>query len=160
MYHNYKLNMEQTESTTPDYIFDPSDQAGWSQYLDQHGYCVLRATLDTATVESVTAMVWEDMTKLYDVDKADPSSWGSIPTGAAGIVSKGLPQTQGPWTVRSSEAIRQAFSAIWNTDELLVSMDSLLCWLPWDFNPQWEPFSGKLSLNGQADDSFFNSSIM
>ena len=136
-----EISQHSTDATLQ-YVFAPKDEAAWSEYLESHGYCVLRSALDPDTVHAATEAVWRDMTRLYGVDRAVPSTWGSIPTGFAGIVSKGLPQTEGPWIVRGSEAVRQAFRTIWGTDELLVSMDSLLCWLPWQNNPSWEPYSG------------------
>jgi hypothetical protein len=131
------------DSVQPPYVFASSDEEGWMNHLDNHGYCVLREALESKEVEAVTDMIWRDMGRLYDVERTDPSRWEEIPTGSAGIISKGLPQTEGPWTVRSNETIRKAFNAIWKTDDLLVSMDSLLCWLPWNINRHWKPFSGK-----------------
>ena len=133
---------EQVQQVAPEYVFDLSDEESWNKYLEEHGYCVLRSVLDRPAVDATIEMLWRDMTALYNVDRSDVSTWEKIPTGSAGIVSRGLPQTEGPWVVRGNENVRQAFSSIWNTDDLLVSMDSLLCWLPWTVNPAWEPFSG------------------
>jgi hypothetical protein len=62
--------------------------------------------IDHSTVDAAIEMIWRDMTSLFNVDRTDVSTWGNIPTGQAGIVSKGLPQTEGVWTICGHERVR------------------------------------------------------
>ena len=144
-----------------EYIFDPKDTDGWLPHLEKEGYCVLKSVLSLKSVNEIIDMIWEDMEKLFGAQRGDFTTWGNIPNGTAGIVSKGLPQTRGPWQARGNENIREVFRQIWETDDLLVSMDSVLCWLPWWLNSNWKPFTGwysdfhllqyyKVSLRGVA----------
>jgi hypothetical protein len=49
--------------------------------------------------------------------------------------------------IRGHECVRSAFAKIWQTDSLLVSMDSLLIWLPWWLVPGWKPRTEGLHLD-------------
>lgn len=130
-----------------EYIFDPKDTDGWLPHLEKEGYCVLKSVLSLKSVSEIIDMIWEDMEKLFGAQRGDFTTWGNIPNGTAGIVSKGLPQTRGPWQARGNENIREVFRQIWETDDLLVSMDSVLCWLPWWLNSNWKPFTEGLHLD-------------
>jgi hypothetical protein len=131
-----------------DYFFEGSDVEGWSTFLETNGFCVIRKQLNVDEVELAKKYIWEDMEQSFDgVKRTDIDTWGGIPNGCAGIMGTTLPQTKGPWVVRSSEAIRSVFAHIWKTDELLVSMDSVLMWLPWWHESSWQPVSEGLHID-------------
>lgn len=130
-----------------DYRFHVSNKEEWMAFLDTRGYCVIECAADEEEVLMSRSLIWEDIERLYGVEKRDVSTWGKIPNGSAGILSKILPQTRGPWRIRALESVRHVFSSIWGTDELLVSMDSVLLWLPWWINKEWEPVSEGLHLD-------------
>ena len=127
--------------------FDGDDHGQWLPFLQENGYCVIRAVATPAEVEEAQDHMWGDMMRLFEVERGDITTWGKIPNGSAGILSKELPQTKGPWVIRALESVRSVFGRIWGTDQLLVSMDSILVWLPWWLNPHWEPVSEGLHVD-------------
>lgn len=129
------------------YSFFPEDDELWLRHLEEHGYCVLRGVVDESVVSQATTLLWSDMDRYFGAKREDYLTWGNIPTGAAGIVNRMLPQTLGAWMIRGHEAVRTAFGKIWQTDNLLVSMDSLLIWLPWWLVPSWMPYSEGLHID-------------
>lgn len=131
-----------------DYFFEASDTENWLNFLDSHGYCVLKSQANETEVNTAKSLLWNDIERIYEgVDQKDESSWGRIPTDGPGIIGRELPQTLGPWTIRGLESIRNAFANIWKTDELLVSMDSIIIWLPWWKNSSWKPYSEGLHID-------------
>lgn len=131
----------------PSISFDRAEHNQWLPFLQQNGYCIIRAVASAAEVEAARDYLWEDMRRLFEVDRDDVSTWGKLPNGSAGILSKELPHTRGPWLIRALESIRAVFGRIWGTDKLLVSMDSVIVWLPWWVNPHWEPVSEGLHVD-------------
>eukprot|EP00960_Hanusia_phi_P075885 768478-Hanusia_phi.AAC.8 len=69
------------------------------------------------------------------VKRTDPTTWnndnwprcvegGIIPFCGAG-------QSRCAWFVRTHPRVREVFAALWNTEDLLVSLDGLLLWRDW-----------------------------
>lgn len=127
--------------------FEVSAPEQWMPFLEDKGYCIIRRVATEEEVTQAKTLLWEDMKRLFGVEKCDITTWEDIPNGKAGILSKELPQTGGPWSIRGLESIRSVFSILWNTEDLLVSMDSLLIWLPWWVNEQWAPISEGLHVD-------------
>lgn len=138
---------EKEEIPEEGYSFHPCDEEQWLSHLTIHGYCVIQSAACDTEVQSAKTLIWKDICQLYEVDRDDISTWGRIPTGSAGIVNRKLPQSEGPWLIRGLDSIRRVFSSIWNTDELITSMDSLLLWLPWWLNDSWLPYSEGLHID-------------
>lgn len=140
--------LETNEQEEEDYFFDKNDVKGWSCFLENQGYCVLRSQLEPQEIEAAKESIMNDIERCFEgVEKDNINTWGKIPNGSAGIMGTLLPQTAGPWMIRSSESIRSAFASIWETDDLLVSMDSVLLWLPWWYNSNWKPMSEGLHID-------------
>jgi hypothetical protein len=130
-----------------DYFFHLESE-DWPAYLEENGYCVIRAIAQADEIESAISAIWDDLGQLFDARIDDPRSWSRIPCGSCGIMSnKSIPQTRGPWIIRSLESLRSVFRRIWSTDELIVSMDSIIMWLPWWINYSWHPVSEGLHID-------------
>ncbi len=122
------LNIEEESN----YFFDIHNELEWMKYLDENGYCVIRAVASCDEVNTMKESLWNDLKLLFNADKNDPTTWQNIPVSMCGIFSdKSITQTTAPWLVRGLESVRYIFRTIWETDDLLVSMDSVIMWLPW-----------------------------
>ena len=46
------------------------------------------------------------------------------------------------WFVRTRPKVKQAFSQVWGTDDLITSFDGCGVFRPWGFNPDWKTDGG------------------
>mmetsp|Transcript_5629 Transcript_5629/g.6991 ORF Transcript_5629/g.6991 Transcript_5629/m.6991 type:complete len:376 (-) Transcript_5629:127-1254(-) len=129
-----------------DYFFEGNNPQ-WLNYLETHGFCVIRSQVSENELTTTKNYIWEDLERLHGANQSDENTWGKIPNHGPGIMGNELPQTKGPWLIRGLESIRNIFSQIWKTDELLVSMDSVILWLPWWKNKNWIPHSEGLHID-------------
>lgn len=67
-----------------------------------------------------------------------PETWGGIWLRATGLMAH-FAQSTGAWWVRSLPRIRAAFEKMWATGDLIVSMDSVIAWRPWQLDSSWLP---------------------
>lgn len=101
--------------------------------LEELGYCVIPQLLSNAETELLYQRVWHDyIEKAWPNCKMDDrSNWqetfpmhnkGGVFAGPAG-------QTQVMWDLRQDPRIVDVFAQVWNTNDLVVSMDglSLMC---------------------------------
>ena len=47
--------------------------------------------------------------------------------------------TKASWFLRCHPRVREAFSIIWNTKDLITSFDTFIGWKPWWMNSSWTP---------------------
>jgi len=127
--------------------FELTAHREWLRHLEEEGFVVIKGVASSGEVEKAKCCLWKDMHAHFGVEKADISTWSKIPNGAAGLVSRCLPQSEGAWNIRALDTIKEAFSKIWKTDQLLVSMDSVLLWLPWWKNEAWKPTTEGLHID-------------
>uniref|UniRef100_A0A0G4FG15 Phytanoyl-CoA dioxygenase n=1 Tax=Chromera velia CCMP2878 TaxID=1169474 RepID=A0A0G4FG15_9ALVE len=75
-----------------------------------------------------------------------PETWEgrSWPGGAeTGIINSwGAGQSPFQWFVRTRPQVRDVFSALWETDDLLCSFDGFGAFRPWRLNPKWKTQGG------------------
>ena len=94
------------------------DSSVWRlSHLKNEGYVVLSDVLSTEQVETSKSLLLRDIEATVHVS--------TIPRH--GIVAS-LAQTAGPWSVRGNPNVQKAFSLIWQTDDLITSMDAILLW--------------------------------
>lgn len=55
--------------------------------------------------------------------------------------------TQASWFIRCRPKIREAFSKIWNTTDLITSFDTFIGWRPWWVDKRWMPFVENLHVD-------------
>jgi Phytanoyl-CoA dioxygenase (PhyH) len=101
--------------------------------LEEQGYCVIPEVLSRDEAASLYERIWHEF-----IEKAwpkcrmeDRSNWKEVfPIhNKMGIFAGPAGQTQVMWDLRQDPRIVDVFAQVWNTDDLIVSMDglSLMC---------------------------------
>ena len=98
------------------------------------GFVVIKQVLSVNEVATAKDLLWRDLELFREVSRTDVKTWDAMKVRETGLTTF-LAQTEGAWMVRGMPQIKQAFATIWETDELLVSMDCLLVWRPWSAHP-------------------------
>ena len=112
-------------------------------YLREHGYVVIANALDSQQAKTALDGLWDYLEGLgTGIDRTDIQTWGNDrwPTEVHGgiLPSYGIGHCQAQWFIRDIPKVKQAFSGLWDTDDLLVSFDGVSLWRPWSFNPAWK----------------------
>lgn len=115
-------------------------------HLQEHGYVVLKNVANEETLEQSLNLFWNELASLGSgIERDDVSTW--VDENWPGYFDRGffnshnLPQTEASWMLRSLPKIKQAFAKIWNTEDLLTSMDIMIGYRPWFVNENIEcPF--------------------
>mmetsp|Transcript_3249 Transcript_3249/g.9925 ORF Transcript_3249/g.9925 Transcript_3249/m.9925 type:complete len:456 (+) Transcript_3249:32-1399(+) len=126
---------------------DPSDS--FLTCLEEHGVVVLEGALLADEVADIKDLIWDWLQGL-GVDRNNLETWriegGRWPQdntsegGSTGVVATcGASQTMAAWRVRAAPRVRRAFERLWNTTDLLTSMDALILWRPWRQKPPTIP---------------------
>ena len=105
-------------------------------YLQQHGYVVYASTLSPGECEQALSLLWEYLEALgTGINRHDARTWGEVhwPHSVGGGILPwyGIGQSDALWFVRTRPAVRQAFEAIWRTDDLITSFDGCALFRPW-----------------------------
>ena len=142
--------MDTAESLQPTYTFverfEPGDPRSVA-FLKEFGYVVIKKVLSDGEAATAVELAWEYLEGVgTGIDRSDVETWDDErwPTLAHGglIPGHGVGQTACMWHVRSAPRIKQAFAAVWETEELLVSFDAMALWRPWQYNPTWRTNAG------------------
>lgn len=122
--------------------FDIGDPA-WQSHLAEQGFCVIKGVADEGQVCTGRALFWDDIEASNpSVRRDDVDTWKSRGDASVaehrrwmlsstGLVSGSLAQGAGSWHIRGLPLVKQAFSQIWEDEDLIVSMDCALIWRPW-----------------------------
>lgn len=128
------------------YTFDLADEAAWLGHLRGKGYCVIRAVGSDEQVRTARDLLWESIRERDGgTVRGDPETW-NFSVKQSGLVPW-LSQTAGAWAVRGWPGVKRAFAAVWETEELIVSMDAVIVWKPWWLKKGWRPMSEGLHLD-------------
>lgn len=123
------------------------------QHLDEHGFCVVAGVLERerGEIEAGTAMAW-DMLETNppgtSVRREDITTWYKewLPDPDNGILSGfGFNHSEFLWFIRQRPKVRQAFEAVWNSTNLLVSYDGANFFRPHAHpagDPTWKTSGG------------------
>ncbi len=107
--------------------------ASYLRDLEELGYCVIPEIFSRAETELLYQRVWHEyIEKAWpDCKMDDRSNWKEVfpRHNFYGIFAGPAGQTQVMWDLRQDVRIVEVFARIWNTDDLIVSMDgiSLMC---------------------------------
>jgi len=120
----------------------------WQTYLDKNGYVVVKAVASAEEVATARDLFWRYFEETKRVLRHDIETWENWRTDRRGIITDGgVIQCAGAWYVRGLPKVKCVFQKIWNNDDLIVSMDSLLLWKPWWINPAWIPITEGLHID-------------
>ena len=133
------------ERLVPEYTSVPRLAAGSQElvdHLDQHGFAVVAAAMSPDEAATAVQMLWDYLEELgTGIDRLDPETWDNDrwPTAVHGgiLPGHGIGHSAAQWYVRSFEAIKDSFAAVWDDDDLLVSFDGVSLWRPRGRNPAW-----------------------
>ena len=123
--------------------FDQNDFDAWNKHLGEEGFVVLKGVLPQEDVEKARGLAFDWLENLNsgiqrnDVNTWKNSAWpgvhrmGFLPTRGGG-------QTEASWFIRGHPNVIKAFKDVWKTEQdpdpaLLTSMDTFICWRPWDY---------------------------
>eukprot|EP00929_Paragymnodinium_shiwhaense_P069322 TRINITY_DN34973_c0_g1_i1.p1 TRINITY_DN34973_c0_g1~~TRINITY_DN34973_c0_g1_i1.p1 ORF type:complete len:385 (-),score=23.05 TRINITY_DN34973_c0_g1_i1:525-1679(-) len=125
-----------------EFYHSADDVSGFVDTLRRRGVSVLRCVLPVAAVDSAHDGVWQHLSSAWGAVRGDTRTWThSLAAGgqrfpSAGVAyTKGAGQSVGSWQVRGARGVQQAFRAVWQTDELITSMEPLIVWRPWRSMP-------------------------
>lgn len=130
--------------------FDVGDEAAMD-FLKEYGYAVFK---DVATPEELSkgeSLLWDYLSQ-FGVERNDKSTWNWEDPYRKGIVpgliqcstndwppqGKGIGHSEFLWFCRSLPKIKQIYSAVWGTDELITSFDGCCIHKPWEYNDAWK----------------------
>lgn len=97
--------------------------------LEEQGYCVIPQVLSNSEARALYQRVWHEF-----IEKAwpncrmdDRSNWKEVfpRHNKMGVFAGSAGQTQVMWDLRQDPRIVDVFAQIWNTNDLIVSMDGL-----------------------------------
>ncbi|MBT5875312.1 MAG: hypothetical protein HOH43_17970 [Candidatus Latescibacteria bacterium] len=86
-------------------------------FWEENGYVVIPDSVPLYQLNAVVDEIWQ----FLGMDPNDQNDWYREPHRPGGMVE--MYQTQGLWNNRQSTKIYQAFTEIWGTEKLWVSMD-------------------------------------
>mmetsp|Transcript_6584 Transcript_6584/g.8022 ORF Transcript_6584/g.8022 Transcript_6584/m.8022 type:complete len:326 (+) Transcript_6584:262-1239(+) len=124
-------------------LFEVGD-ANISEYLNEHGYVVIRNVADEEDTGKAKEFFWKFLNEQAGMDRNQPETWKEkfyqIGAPSTGIInSKGIGQSDFLWHLRLLPAVKQTFSQVWKTDDLLTSFDGANLFRPWH-REGWEKY--------------------
>lgn len=131
-------------------------------YLNKHGYAVVSGVARPEQIEHCKSLMWDYLESIPNtqVKRDDIKTWGIpgdwLPSETNGILHGfGFGQCDFMWYLRLLPEVRSVFSAIWETDDLLVSFDGGNVFRPWKYNREWLTDGGwyHVDQNGTKADS-------
>lgn len=160
-----KLKLNDRSNGKPLKVLSEEDWKFWIE----NGYVVIKHAISRAQAEKTAAFLWQ----YEDKDPNDPESWYKRPS--ATMQMKELNNTgmvevynnQLLWDNRQNERIHDAFTDIWGTEKLWVTIDRANLNFPirpgheykgfihWDYDPETKPqnVQGVLALADQMDEN-------
>lgn len=119
----------QSSASDADITFDQQSIPQYLKDLEEQGYCVISQTLSDSETKILYERVWHEF-----IEKAwpnckmnDRSNWKEVfpMHNKMGIFAGPAGQTQVMWDLRQDPRIINVFAHVWNTKDLIVSMDGL-----------------------------------
>ena len=109
-------------------LFSLADSANWSAHLEREGYVVIENIVSDEVNQKALVQFkhdWKTVTPNFDWE--DTSTWTSANSpmvwGKSSAMFNGFGQSGFVWLLRTQPAIHEAFSKIYNTQELAVALD-------------------------------------
>ena len=144
-------------------------EADW-QFWKSNGYVIIKNAVPEDHTRRLADLIWE----FEELDPKDPTTW--YPPARTELKKKELSFNAGMvelynhqclWDNRQYPRVYEAFTDIWGSDKLWVTIDRVNFNLPpepgfefkgfmhWDYNPDTDPevVQGVLALNNQMDET-------
>lgn len=132
------------------YRFPLAEHIAWLEHLRSCGYVVVGQALSVEEVAIAHDFLWQDLEAAApqgeSLSQNDVSSWRQWKLHSTGLTTS-VTQGAGAWHVRGCAGVRRAFGNIWDTSDLIVSMDCVIAWRPWWIEPSWKPCTEGLHLD-------------
>jgi len=121
--------------------FDSNDPHIANFFAD-HGYVVIKQVANQEQRETALSLFWDLCeTNQPGLNRNDASTWTTdkwVASPSVGIMSGyGIGQSSFLWYARLLPKVKESFSQIWKTDDLLVSYDGCGVFRPPEQDPQW-----------------------
>ena len=140
--------MSATINISYEYVprFKSGDPEGVN-YLEEHGYVVIANALTAEQSTEALNLLWDYLEGLdTGIDRNSRDTWDNDrwPTAVHGgiLPGHGIGHSAAQWYIRDIPAVKDAFAAVWDDDELLVSFDGVALWRPWTYNENWKTNRG------------------
>ena len=121
-----------------------NDHEEWLDELKNQGYTVVRGIANEEDVLKARELLWSWLEENgKGVKKDDPKTWTqeTWPVSQIGFCKKeGGVHQEAAWFLRGLPSLKTVFSHIYNTEELIVSMDTLIVWRPWEKDSLDKPY--------------------
>lgn len=111
-------------------------------HLKDFGYCVISSVANEKEIEAQKIHFWEYLERMdVGISRSDCSTWDNdrwMGNKSTGIIRQpDFCHSEFMWNARLLPKVKQAFSYIWNTQDLLVSFDAGNAFRPWKINRSW-----------------------
>eukprot|EP01089_Gocevia_fonbrunei_P007047 TRINITY_DN1806_c0_g2_i2.p1 TRINITY_DN1806_c0_g2~~TRINITY_DN1806_c0_g2_i2.p1 ORF type:complete len:210 (-),score=42.26 TRINITY_DN1806_c0_g2_i2:3-632(-) len=121
--------------------FEVTDDSGY-KYLEEHGYVVFKNVLSTEEIQKGRSLAWDFLEGLNKrkIKRDDPATWDyewPDPFGKGIVCAEGVGHSQFLWFVRGIPKVKQIFSTIWSTEDMITSFDGFCMHRPFEYNPKW-----------------------
>lgn len=116
--------------------YSPRDSVAFKDFLEEHGFVVISGVLDEAEVATAVDLLWNFVEK-SGMTKNDPASWKDenfrkIASLESGIIARGgIGQSDFQWYCRTRPSVIEVFSCVYDTRDLLTSLDGGNIFRPW-----------------------------
>ena len=131
------------------------DPSVWLEQLKTEGFAVVGGVASKDQVEEGRRLLWEWLTVLgTGIIRDQPSTWQDTAwPDWPGMKKYGTCKSEGgahqgaTWYLRGLSALKKVFASIYETEDLLVSMDGMILWRPWHEIPSRKPGSSRLHVD-------------
>ncbi|XP_023344310.1 uncharacterized protein LOC111713632 [Eurytemora carolleeae] len=133
---------------------DLKDVERWVEELEKNGFVCLQGVLNIHEIQHTRNLFWDWLESLGSgISREDSTTWkdenwpGDLKTGI--ITSHGGAHSQAMWYIRSLDQVKEIFSSIWGSHELMTSFEAPVIWRPWSSpgSSGWKPETEGLHLN-------------
>ncbi|CAF0806442.1 unnamed protein product [Adineta ricciae] len=116
-------------------------------HLNEHGYAIFSDIMLQDEINTNKDLLWKFLENIpgRQIRRNDPMTWSDNWPGNPrfGLIAEcGVGQSDFMWNVRSNRNTKRVYSQIWNTNELLVSLDGCGIYRNWRYEPQWKTVTG------------------
>jgi hypothetical protein len=117
-----------------------ADDPKLAAFFHENGFVVVKEVAKKEDRDSGVGLFWDLVEQMHPrIRRNDPSTWDEwIADPGVGIMSGfGVGQSPFMWHARTLPKVKQAFTQVWDTDDLLVSFDGCGVFRPPERNPTW-----------------------